>query len=73
MFDIVMYRGVNNALITTITWVFWGNCCGRSIVCATEATNIIGQHNPLCTYFNHQLRPHDNVIHHHVSVLVMTT
>ena len=47
MFDIVMYRGVNTALIiTTITWVILRIVVGE-VVCATEATHIIGQHNPL--------------------------
>ena len=46
MFDIVMYRGVNTALITTITWVILRIVMGE-VVCATEATHIIGQHNPL--------------------------
>ena len=46
MFDIVMYRGVNTALITTITWVILRTVMGQ-VVCATEATHIIGQYNPL--------------------------
>ena len=46
MFDIVMYRGVNTALITTITWVILRIVMGE-VVCVTEATHIIGQHNPL--------------------------
>ena len=58
MFDIVMYRGVNTALIiTTITWVILRIVMGE-VVCATEATHTIGQHNPLillCAVF-HQIR-----------------
>ena len=46
MFDIVMYRGVNTALITTITWVILRIVMGK-VVCATEAIHIIGQYNPL--------------------------
>ena len=44
MFDIVMYKGVNTVLITTITWVILRIVMGE-VVCATEATHIIGQHN----------------------------
>ena len=40
-----MYRGVNTALITTITWVIL-RIVMEQVVCATEATHIIGQHNP---------------------------
>ena len=40
MFDIVIYRGVNTALISM---GYFENCH----VCATEATHIIGPHNPL--------------------------
>ena len=47
MFDIVIYRGVNTALITTITWFILRIVMGEVVVCATEATHIIGQHNPL--------------------------
>ena len=48
MFDTVMYRGVNTALITTITWVILRiKIVMGQVVCATEATHIIGQHNPL--------------------------
>ena len=61
MFDIVMYRRVNTALITTITWVILRivmelittitgvilRIVMGEVVCATEATHIIGQHNPL--------------------------
>ena len=39
MFDIVMYRGVNTALITTITWDILRIVMGE-VVCATEATHI---------------------------------
>ena len=46
MFDIVMYRGVNTALITTTTWVIL-RIVMEEVVCTTEATHIIGQHNPL--------------------------
>ena len=46
MFDIVMYKGVNTILTTTITWVILRIVMGE-VVCATEATHIIGQHNPL--------------------------
>ena len=46
MFDIVMYRGVNTALITTITWVILRIVMGE-VVCTTETTHIVGQHNPL--------------------------
>ena len=41
-----MYRGVNTALITTITWVILRIVMGE-VVCATEATHIISQHNQL--------------------------
>ena len=30
-----------------------------------------GKAKVFLTYFNYQLQPYDNVIHHHVSVLVM--